>query len=85
MAKTSRLIAGHAEVTAMRNSTNQRPRRQWARSAVVTLTTRQPCTCRVCGGGIEAGAQALFKTWGIEFAHVGCGWETTIEKEGARP
>ena len=52
---------------------------------MVTLTTRQPCTCRVCGGGIEAGAEALFKTWGIEFAHVGCGWETTIEKEGARP
>lgn len=69
----------------MRNSTNQRPRRQWARTAVVTIATRQPCACRVCGGAIEAGASALFKTWGIEFAHPTCGWETTTEKEGARP
>lgn len=52
---------------------------------MVTIATRQPCACRVCGGAIEAGASALFKTWGIEFAHPTCGWETTTEKEGARP
>ncbi|MBX3222386.1 MAG: hypothetical protein KF795_17840 [Labilithrix sp.] len=38
-------------------------------------------TCRVCGLAAAQGAPVLFRAWGVDYAHVACGWLRPDELE----
>ena len=38
-------------------------------------------TCRVCSAAVPAGAPILFRSWGVDYACVACGWLRPDERE----
>jgi predicted RNA-binding Zn-ribbon protein involved in translation (DUF1610 family) len=53
----------------------QRPGPTFARSWLAyEIEASQDRACRVCGGAIVRGDRVLFRSWGVEVAHVACGW-----------
>lgn len=61
-------------------------RRQWDGSRIATRigSAIQPHPCRVCGETIPADTERLFISWGIDHAHVACGWAKPEEREPQR-
>ncbi len=45
-----------------------------------TITLRADGVCRVCGGAMAKGESALFHQWGVDVAHVACGWVNAEER-----
>lgn len=60
----------------------RRSRYRWAPPRLEETENTFTCTkCRVCGGAIARGERCLFLTWGVEYAHLACGWERPEEKK----
>lgn len=61
---------------------SQRTPRSWGRGYLAyAIALRQDRACRACEVEIRAGSPALFRSWGVDVAHVTCGWLRADERE----
>ena len=58
---------------------------KWSAAVTRQITATAPAVCRVCRMVIPRGTSVLHKDWGVEYAHVECGWEGKTTSNGPHP